>query len=66
MTEGRAFGVPDGIEKRLEYWARQLSLDKRYPWVGMGLIDDLKCAAKMLGPNTGANHRAAETVEYDL
>lgn len=64
MTEGRAFGVPDGIEKRLEYWARQLSLDKRYPWVGMGLIDDLKCAAKMLGAK--GIEPLPEKVEYDL
>lgn len=45
----RCFGKPEGIEKRLAMWTRQFSMDKRYPWVGLGLIDDLKCACKMLG-----------------
>lgn len=45
----RCFGKPENIEKRLAMWANQLSCDKRYPWVGLGLIDDLKCACIMLG-----------------
>lgn len=44
-----SFGKPDGVDRRLAAWARQLSCDKSYPWVGSGLIDDLKCAAKILG-----------------
>lgn len=45
----RCFGTREGLEKRLAMWARQLGADKRYPWVGMGLIDDLKCASRELG-----------------
>jgi hypothetical protein len=47
--ENRAFGKPENIEKRLAMWANQFSMDKSYPWVGLGLIDDLKCACRMLG-----------------
>lgn len=47
----RCFGKRDGLEKRLAMWANQLSRDKQYPWVGLGLIDDLKCAAREMGGN---------------
>ena len=47
--KNRAFGKPENIEKRLAMWANQLSHDKQYPWVGTGLIDDLKIACQMLG-----------------
>lgn len=50
----RAFGNSEGIQNRLCYWANQLSRDKAYPWVGTGLLDDLKCAAKLLGADCGA------------
>jgi hypothetical protein len=33
-------------------WRRQLAVDRKYPWIGTGLLDDLVCAAKMLGANT--------------
>lgn len=49
MTYECRFGHPENIEKRLVTWRRQLSLDKRFPWVGTGLLDDLVCAAKLLG-----------------
>ena len=45
----RCFGKPEGIEKRLAYWAWQLGHDKTLPWVGLGLIDDLECACRMFG-----------------
>lgn len=47
--KNRAFGKPENIEKRLAMWQKQLSMDKSFPWVGLGLIDDLKCACRMLG-----------------
>lgn len=47
--DNRAFGKPENIEKRLAMWANQLSRDKKYPWIGLGFIDDLRCACKMLG-----------------
>lgn len=43
------FGQEEGIGKRLATWANQLSRNKSYPWVGTGLIADLKCAAKIHG-----------------
>lgn len=49
--KNRCFGKREGLEKRLAYWSRQLSNDKRFPWVGLGLIDDLKCASRELGGN---------------
>jgi hypothetical protein len=45
----RAFGKPENIEKRLAMWATQLSMDKSFPWVGLGLVDDIKCACTLLG-----------------
>lgn len=47
--KNRAFGKRENLEKRLAMWAQQFSTDKRYPWVGLGLIDDLKCACRELG-----------------
>jgi hypothetical protein len=49
--KNRAFGKRENLEKRLAMWANQLSMDKRYPWLGLGLIDDLKCASRELGGN---------------
>lgn len=66
MTEGRAFGVPADIEKRLIYWRRQLGIDRRYPWVGSGLLEDLVCAAKLLGGDVSEFERPADNLEFDL
>lgn len=43
------FGIPEGLGRRLNTWANQLSRDKSYPWLGTGIIADLKCAATQLG-----------------
>lgn len=74
--KNRAFGKPENIEKRLAMWANQLSMDRALPWVGLGLIDDLKCACKMLGgepdkqyPDMWKNpppEPATPAPEYDL
>lgn len=70
--KNRAFGKPAGLEKRLAMWARQLSTDKKFPWVGLGLIDDLKCASRELGGNPDEifpdtrKPEPAKQVEYDL
>lgn len=74
------FGQPEGLGKRLAYWANQLSHDRKYPWMGCGLIDDLKCAAKLQGvdfdtlySDQPASHNwpseeimAPKAVEFDL
>lgn len=71
----RCFGKREGLEKRLAMWANQLSCDKRYPWVGLGLIDDLKCACRMLGGDPDKRYADMRNpkpapeptkVEYDL
>lgn len=75
----RCFGKPEGLEKRLAMWAQQFSTDKRYPWVGLGFIDDLKCASRMLGGEPDKKYpdmrpkaaqepvpEPAKIVEYDL
>lgn len=70
--KNRAFGKPENIEKRLAMWIAQLSHDKSFPWVGLGLIDDLKCACRMLGGDPDARYVAklapkpAPKAEYDL
>lgn len=70
--ESRGFGEPENIEKRLAMWAIQLSVDKRYPWAGTGLLDDLKCACRMLGGDPDARYVGSKLapklapVEYDL
>jgi len=66
MTEGTKYGDAAGIKKRLVYWRRQLSLDKRYPWVGSGLLEDLVCAAKLLGGDVSEFERPADNLEFDL
>lgn len=70
----RCFGKPEGIEKRLAMWVTRFSTDKSIPWVGMGVVDDLKCACRMLGgdpdkkyPDMRKNPPPEPAkVEYDL
>ena len=69
--EERPFGKREGLEKRLALWANQLSKDKQYPWIGLGIIDDLKCAAEALGGESFDKlyppaPKPAPAVEYDL
>lgn len=49
MTYQPQFGSTDGLERRLAYWANQLSRDKSFPWVGTGIVEDLKLASATLG-----------------
>ena len=65
MTE-KSFGHPDGIEKRLIMWRRQLGVDRRYPWIGTGILDDLVCAAKLLGADVSEFERPKDNLEFDL
>ena len=74
--KNRAFGKPENIEKRLAMWVSRFKHDKAYPWVGLGVIDDLKCACRMLGgdpdkqyPDMRTNpppEPAKPAPEYDL
>lgn len=61
----RNFGVPDGIEKRLIAWRRQLATSE-YPWVGTGLCDDLVCAAKLLGADVSEFEKDARQADLPI
>lgn len=76
--KNRAFGKRENLEKRLAMWANQLSCDRKYPWVGLGLIDDLKCACRELGGDPDKTYpdmrpakrqpapESVQAMEYDL
>lgn len=80
--EERCFGSEEGIGRRLAMWANSLGRNKAYPWLGLGIVDDIRTAARLLGkgedpnelyPDATYTHRptvkpAAEPakVEYDL
>lgn len=75
--EQRCFGKPEGLEKRLAMWARQLSNDSRCPIHYRGMIDDLKCASRELGGDPDkkypdmrktppAEPEPTQSTEYDL
>lgn len=53
--KNRGFGKPEGLARRLAMWANSLGKNKSYPWLGLGIVDDLKCAAKMLGQGEDPN-----------
>lgn len=77
----RGFGQPEGLGRRLAMWANSLGRNKQYPWLGLGIVDDIRCAARLLGDGEDPNdlypadvftHRPAlkpaepAKVEYDL
>ena len=70
MEYDRPFGKPQDIEKRLAMWANSLARDRQYPWMGSGLVDDLVCAAKLLGAEPEKLYPGvfapAKAMEYDL
>lgn len=60
----RCFGKSEGLGKRLAMWANSLGRNRDYPWLGLGIVDDLKAAARELGvdpeslyPNEIFTHR---------
>jgi hypothetical protein len=42
------YGSTDGLPDRLLEWVDRLGRDKHFPWVGTGLLADLKTAAAEL------------------
>ena len=59
------YGKADGLSDRLKKWADDLGKDRRYPWAGLGLIEDLLVAAAVVdGQPVPAP--AAPTMEFDL
>lgn len=64
MTCERRYGKREGLAERLLEWRRALGESKKYPWIGLGICDDLVAAAEALGADTSEftpNHR-----KYDL
>lgn len=75
------YGSREGLAERLNEWATQLGRDKKYPWIGTGIIDDLRAAASAINGEPTWNEvfadkrktehgtfvtEKSETVEYDL
>ena len=63
-------GKAAGLSERLLKFADTLSKNKSYPWLGLGLIDDLRAAAAIVEgkepPPTLDEIDAAEQLEWDL
>ena len=61
------FGKENGLSARLEKWAEDLSKNRQYPWVGLGLIADLKAAAAVIdGRPVPVDPYEETSQEYDL
>jgi len=70
------FGKAEGLSQRLDKWVTDLSRNHSYPWVGLGLIADLRAAAAVIDgrpvpvdPHEGLPEDNAPTepsLEYDL
>ena len=52
------YGIAEGLQERLLIWASRVGRDRDLPWLGTGLVADLKIAAKILD--------TIQTTEYDL
>ncbi len=71
MTYISPHGKAAGLSDRLCKFADTLANDKRYPWAGLGLIDDLRAAAAVIDgraipPTMLEELEAEEQMEWDL
>jgi hypothetical protein len=64
--EKRPYGKPEGLADRLIEHINRLSTDKQLPWVGLGLIDDLRCASEQLRGPTAEKSPETPKMEFDL
>lgn len=62
MTYERPYGKSEGLADRLDAAAERMAKDKRSPWLGLGLYDDLIAAAAVLRGKTPPK----KNMEYDL
>jgi hypothetical protein len=62
MTAERKYGKRDGLADRLEEAAERMAKDKRTPWLGLGLYDDLIAVVAVLRGETPPK----ENLEFDL
>jgi hypothetical protein len=63
MTTESKYGKPEGLADRLDEHVERLGKDKRIPWLGLGIVQDLQCAARLL---RGQPEPTKPTLEFDL
>jgi hypothetical protein len=56
------YGTEEGLADRLDTWADRLGRDKTLPWIGLGIIADLRAAAAKISGQPIKTPQA----EYDL
>lgn len=62
MTVERKYGKTEGLADRLDEHAERMARDRRSPWLGLGLYDDLLAAAAVLRGKTPPK----DNMEFDL
>ena len=50
------YGKPQGLAARLLEWAERMANDRSLPWAGLGIIEDIKLAAKFLNSREFLEH----------
>jgi hypothetical protein len=65
MTYESKFGKAEGLADRLDEWAARVSHDKSLPWIGLGIIADIRAAAALLRGELVPSDDVLE-LEYDL
>jgi len=65
MTYESPYGKAEGLADRMDKWAERASKDKTLPWIGLGIIADMRAAAATIRgePLPGSD---TEQMEYDL
>lgn len=62
----RRYGKPEGLLERLEEWIDRMGNDHNLPWVGLGLIDDLKLVVTLLPADLPSAPAKLVKQDYDL
>lgn len=62
----RPYGKPEGLAERLLEHIHKLGTDKTLPWVGLGLIDDLRAASAAISGKPVEIEQPKPTMEFDL
>lgn len=50
------YGKPQGLAARLLEWAERMATDRSLPWAGLGIIEDIKLAAKFFNSREFLEH----------
>lgn len=62
----RPYGKPEGLADRLLDHIHKLGTDKTLPWVGLGLIDDLRAASEAISGKPAPVEKPKPGMEFDL